>query len=139
MSFKTSIIAAAAFGLMGVPMMTAFPAVPLAATFSEEAPFDQAGFDAAQKADKPILVHITAPWCTTCAAQKPILDKLHAEARFKPIMVFNIDFDTQKALVHKFGATMQSTLIVYKGATEEGRSSGETRPAAIEALLAKSV
>ena len=75
----------------------------------------------------------------TCAAQKPILDKLHAEAKFKDIVVFNIDFDTQKALVRKFGATMQSTLIVYTGLKEEGRSSGETQPAAIESLLAKSV
>ena len=32
---------------------------------------------------------------------------------------------------------MQSTLIVYKGSEEEGRSSGDTDPRAIQALLDK--
>lgn len=108
-----------------------------AATFPEETPFNETAFETAQKAGEPILVHVTAPWCTTCAAQKPILDKLREEPRFKPLIVFNIDFDTQKPLVHKVGARMQSTLIVYKGASEVAYSSGETQPAAIEALLAK--
>lgn len=35
--------------------------------------FDQAAFEAAQKAQKPILVHITAPWCPDCRAQNAIL------------------------------------------------------------------
>jgi thioredoxin 1 len=37
------------------------------------------------------------------------------------------------------GAQKQSTLIVFDGATEKGRSTGETDPAAIQSLLAKSV
>ena len=36
-----------------------------------------------------------------------------------------------------FGARMQSTLIAYKGATETGRSVGDTNPASIAALLDK--
>ena len=108
-----------------------------AATFKEETPFSASGFAAAQKAGEPILVHVTAPWCSTCAAQKPIVDKLRAEPAFKNLAVFNVDFDTQKPLLRKLGVRMQSTLIVYKGATEQGRSSGETTPAAIKALLEK--
>ena len=85
----------------------------VAATFPEEQSFTQSSFESAQKAGEPILVHVTASWCTTCAAQKPLLRKL--------------------------GVRMQSTLIVFKGATESGRSSGETEPAAIAALLGKAV
>ncbi len=36
-----------------------------------------------------------------------------------------------------FGVQKQSTLIVFKGATEVGRSIGDTDKASIEALLAK--
>ena len=131
---------AAAFAavlLASAPLVTT--RVACAATFPEERPFDQSAFDAAQKAEEPILVHVTAPWCTTCAAQKPIVDRLLAEPKFKGLRTFNVDFDTQKKLLHEFGAKMQSTLIVFKGKTEEGRSSGETDLKAIEALLAKAV
>jgi thiol-disulfide isomerase/thioredoxin len=115
------------------------PIVASAATFPEEMPFSQSAFDAAQKAGEPVLVHITASWCTTCAAQKPIIDKLLGEPKFKDLKTFNIDFDSQKTLVHEFGARMQSTLIVFKGGKEEGRSSGETQPGPIESLLDKAV
>ena len=108
-----------------------------AATFKEEAPFSQAGFTAAQKAGDPILVHVTAPWCSTCTAQKPIVDKLRAEPEFKNLKVFNVDFDSQKPLLRKLGVHEQSTLIVYKGDREEGRSTGVTQTGAIKALLEK--
>ena len=108
-----------------------------AATFKEEMPFSQSGFAAAQKAGDPILVHVTAPWCSTCTAQKPVVDKLHAEPQFKNIKVFNVDFDSQKPLLRKLGVHEQSTLIVYKGDKEEGRSTGVTQLGAIKALLEK--
>ena len=38
-----------------------------------------------------------------------------------------IDFDSQKDLVNRFGARMQSTLITFKGDKEEGRSVGDTK------------
>ncbi|HZD91347.1 MAG TPA: thioredoxin family protein [Pseudolabrys sp.] len=94
-------------------------------------------FAAAQDAGKPILLHITAPWCPTCKAQKPILGKLEAEPRFKNLVVLNIDFDSQKALLQKLRVAQQSTLIVYKGKSEVGRSVGDTNPQSIDALLTK--
>ncbi|MGB7126242.1 MAG: thioredoxin family protein [Methylovirgula sp.] len=101
--------------------------------------FDQAVFEAAQKAQKPILVHITAPWCPDCRAQNAILARLFTDPKFKDLVTFNIDFDSQKAIVRRFGATVQSTLIVFKGSKEEGRSTGETKANQIEALLDKVV
>ena len=109
------------------------------ASAADSKPFDQAVFDAAQAAGKPILVHVTAPWCPTCKAQAPILSRLESEPRFDDLVVFNIDFDTQKDLLRKFNVSMQSTLIVFKGKQETGRSTGDTNPASIEALLAKAV
>ena len=109
------------------------------ASAADNKPFDQTAFDAAQAAGRPILVHVTAPWCPTCKAQAPILSRLESEPRFDGLVIFNIDFDTQKDLLRKFNVSMQSTLIVFKGRQETGRSTGDTNPASIEALLTKAI
>ncbi|MGE8128520.1 thioredoxin family protein [Methylobacterium sp. NPDC080182] len=123
-------------------LLAAFTVAPMlfgTAAIAAEMTYTPAAFEAAQKAGKPILVHITAPWCTTCAAQKPILAKLEADPKFKDLQVFDVDFDSRKDVVKQFGATMQSTLITYKGTKETGRSAGETKPEAISSLLDKAI
>ena len=100
-------------------------------------PFDAAAFADAQKAGKPIFVAIHATWCPICKAQKPILSELMAEPQFRNLVYFTIDFDSQKDLVRRFGARMQSTLISFKGEKEEGRSVGDSNRASISALLNK--
>ena len=102
-------------------------------------PFSDQAFKAAQASGAPILVEIHADWCPTCKAQMPILDKLTAEPRFKDLKIFRVDFDAMKPAVKQFGAQMQSTLIVFKGSVEEGRSVGDTREASISTLLDKSL
>jgi len=111
---------------------------PLALAMSPES-YSQQSFEAAQAAGKPILLHVTAPWCPTCKAQAPILSKLEATPKFKNLVVFNIDFDSKKDLLRKFRVSQQSTLIVFKGKQETGRSTGDTDPASIEALLGKAI
>jgi thioredoxin 1 len=101
--------------------------------------FDQKAFDAAQAAGRPILIEVSAPWCPVCKAQAPILSKLKIETRFKNLASFSIDFDSQKDLLKKFNVQKQSTLIVFKGKQEAGRSTGDTNAGSIEQLLAKSI
>ena len=101
--------------------------------------FDVKAFADAQKAGKPILIAIHASWCPTCKAQAPILSELRADLKFKDLVYFVIDFDSQKDLVNRFGARMQSTLITFRGDKEEGRSVGDTNRASIFALVEKSV
>ena len=102
---------------------------------AETFPFDQARFAAAQQEGRPILIDITASWCPTCAAQRPILARLEAGPEFKSLIVFTVDFDAQKDAVRRFHARMQSTLIAFKGTTETARSVGDTGAPSIEALL----
>jgi thioredoxin 1 len=111
---------------------------PLASAMTP-ASYSQQAFAAAQAAGKPILLHITAPWCPTCKAQKPILSQLEATPKFKDLVVLDIDFDSKKDLLRKFHVVQQSTLIVFKGGQEVGRSTGDTDPASIEALLGKAI
>lgn len=109
------------------------------ASAAETAAYTPQAFEAAQKAGQPILVEITAPWCPTCKAQKPILGKLEADPKFKNLHIFDVDFDSQKDVVRLFGAQMQSTLIAFKGPQEVARSVGDTKPGSIAALLDKSI
>jgi len=111
---------------------------PLAAAMAPQA-YSEKAFAAAQAAGRPILLHVTAPWCPTCKAQKPILSKLEGEPKYKNLVAFDIDFDTSKALLRKLHVAQQSTLIVYQGKKEMGRSTGDTDPASIEALLGKAI
>ena len=122
-------------------------AVAMAATLSlgsivsamDKKPFDQKAFEAAQAAGKPILVEVSAPWCPVCKAQAPILSRLKSEAKFKELVSFDIDFDSQKDLLKKFNVQKQSTLIVFKGKEEAGRSTGDTNAGSITALLGKAI
>ena len=115
-------------------------AAPIALAFATETrTFDAVSFAATQKAGKPILVAIHASWCPTCAAQRPILSELMAEPKFKDLIYFVVDFDSQKDAVKFFGARMQSTLIAFKGMTETGRSVGDTERSSIAALLNKTL
>jgi thioredoxin 1 len=115
-------------------------AAPFASAWANSAvPFSAEAFKAAQASGSPILVEIHADWCPTCKAQNPILDKLTSNTKFKDLKVFRVDFDAMKPAVKQFGAQMQSTLIVFKGTTEQGRSVGDTKEASIEALLDKSL
>ena len=115
-------------------------AAPFASAWASSAvPFSVEAFKAAQASGSPILVEIHADWCPTCKAQNPILDKLTSNTKFKDLKVFRVDFDAMKPVVKLFGAQMQSTLIVFKGTAEQGRSVGDTKEASIEALLDKSL
>ncbi len=102
-----------------------------------EAPFTQSAFAASQQAGQPIVVHIEASWCPTCARQRPILAALAADPKYHDLVVYNVDFDHQKNVVRAFGARMQSTIIAFHGKAEEGRSVGDTSAASITALVGK--
>ena len=102
-------------------------------------PFTQEAFDAAQKAGKPILIDTYATWCDVCARQAPVLDKLRADPKYRDLITFKVNFDTQKDVMRKFNARMQSTLICYRGTKEVGRSVGETQGEWIDDMLQKTL
>ena len=129
------------FKVLCVALIVAGIALPFtsASQAATVADFAQKAFVAVQQDSKPILIHITASWCPTCAAQRPILARLEAEPEFKDLVVFNVDFDTQKDVVHEMGARTQSTLVAFHGSKEVGRSVGDTNPDSLKALLEKAV
>jgi thioredoxin 1 len=114
-----------------------FGFIAFAAQAAETQDYNAKAFAAAQAAGKPILIEIHASWCPTCKAQLPILGELEKQDKFKDLMVFRVDFDSQKDAVKAFGARVQSTLITFKGTKETGRSVGDTNAASIAGLLDK--
>ena len=98
-------------------------------------PYQPSGFAAAQQQGKPILIFVEAPWCPTCAKERPILSGLYDKPEFKDLQVFTVDFDTSKALLRQLKVQTQSTLIVYHGDKETARATGVTDPDAIRKLL----
>ncbi len=109
------------------------------ASAADRANYTQAALDAANGAGKSVLVEVTAPWCPTCKAQKPILSELTADPKFKDLAILEVDFDSQKDVLRMLKVQMQSTLIVFKGGREVGRSTGDTNKASIAGLLDKAV
>ena len=105
----------------------------------ETKPFSQAYFDALTAAGKPVVLDISATWCPTCKAQKPIIDSLMRQPAYKDVTLLTIDFDTNKPTLKKFKVSMQSTLVAFKGAQEVGRSVGDTSPQGLEGLIKKTL
>lgn len=98
-------------------------------------PFDAKSFQASQAAGKSILVEVTAPWCPTCKRQRPIVEQIRKD---RPnLVVFEVDFDTGKDALKQLRVQNQSTLVVFRGASEVGRSTGDTDARSIGALVAK--
>jgi thiol-disulfide isomerase/thioredoxin len=102
---------------------------------ASEIPYTPAAFDAARDAGKSIVVVVHASWCPTCRAQKPILAKLEGEEALASVVVFHVDFDTQKDALRRFGVRTQSTLVAFKGAAEKARSVGDTDARSISQLF----
>lgn len=107
----------------------------LPASAAEWKDFDANAFAAAQQEGKPILIDVFAAWCPVCRAQNPILVQLTREPKYKDMVVFKVEFDDQKDALRALNAQRQSTLIVFKGEKETGRSVGDTNSGSIEALL----
>jgi thioredoxin 1 len=116
-----------------------FPFLAVGTALASNQAFDQAAFDALQQQGKPTLVMIHADWCPTCKAQEPIIGELLKTPELQSIVALRVDFDKQKPVVKAFKVQYQSTLIVFKGGKEVGRSTGDTRKDSIAALLRKAI
>lgn len=109
------------------------------AVAGERFTYEAKAFEAALEAGKPILVHVTAPWCVECGLQKPIVATLAQQPEFANLTIFDVDFDTQKDALRALKVQTQSTLVVFKSKAEVARAVGITRREAIENVLKKAL
>lgn len=122
------------------PLLTSFLALCAGtAMAADPKPFSQQAFDQLTHEGKPVVVDVAAPWCPTCRAQKPIIEKLSQQAAYKDVAVLTVNFDEDKAALKSFKVSSQSTLIAFKSGKEAARTVGDTTPAGIEALFKKAL
>ncbi len=100
-------------------------------------PYSDAALATAQKAGGNVALHFHAPWCPTCREQDKVLGTLKNDPALNKVTLLLVDYDSSTALRKKMKVQSQSTFVVYHGATEVTRSSGEMDPARIKATLAK--
>ncbi|VAW85489.1 hypothetical protein MNBD_GAMMA18-1704 [hydrothermal vent metagenome] len=94
-------------------------------------------FKHAQEQGKMIVVDIYKDGCGTCLKQVPALEaarEMYPDAQF-----FRVDFASDDEAVKKFRAIKQSTIIVYRGTEERGRSMGETNKDKLLEMIASGV
>jgi thioredoxin 1 len=106
---------------------------------AERFTYELEAFQAALNAGRPILVHVTAPWCPECKAQKPIVAALAERPEYKGLTIFEVDFDTQKDALRGLRVQKESTLVIYKGKAEVARAVGITKREAIETLMKRAL
>ena len=105
--------------------------------FAAGKPYSQIEFDKLIKEGKPVVLHVHAKWCSTCATQDPILNSLMKTPEFKNITFYNVDFDTSKDLLKTLKVSRQSAIIVFKQGKEQARSLGDTKESSIKELIKK--
>lgn len=92
-------------------------------------------------AGKTVFVDYGATWCTTCAAQKRVINELVKEnPKYKSAMKFVlVDWDDfgSAAVSTSRNIPRRSTLLVLKGNKELGRIVAGTSKAKIKALMDK--
>ena len=104
----------------------------------EIAPYSDAALAEAQQAGKPVAVHFHADWCSTCRAQEKALNTLR-EDKSLDLTVLVANYDKEKALKEKMAVKAQSTLIVFRGATEVTRLVATTSALMIRTELQKAL
>lgn len=109
------------------------------AAAAERLPYSPSRFAKAQTDGKPIFVHVTAPWCVVCKVQDSVIERDLLKPEFAKAVLFDVDFDSQKDVLKRFGISDVSTLVVFKGATETARLIGGTDSGLIEAMMYRAV
>ena len=92
-------------------------------------------FAAAQASGKTIVVDVHANWCPTCKAQAPILASIAKDAKAKNVVFLRVDFDKDKSFLRAHRIPRQSTILVFKGKKEVGRSIAETNRARLRSFV----
>jgi len=88
--------------------------------------FTEAGFNQLKQDNAAVLIDVHATWCPTCRKQSKVIKAFLKQHPDSDLTVLKVDFDDQKPWVKHFKAFRQSTLIMYKGNNEIGRSIAQT-------------
>lgn len=113
--------------------------LPRMAMAADRVFYEPGNAEAEMKAGKVVFLDFWTNWCSTCAAQDRVIERLRAEnpAYDKAISFFTVDWDTyaDSELSHKLQIPRRSVLVAMKGERELGRVVVDTSEEAIKALM----
>ena len=79
-------------------------------------PYDAEAYQKAKSEGKIIYLEFYAPWCPYCREYEPKLlaafDAMGKDARYKDVVGFKVDYDTQEDLKREFGIVGQHTHVI---------------------------
>jgi len=97
--------------------------------------FSKSEYDTAIKSGHTLVVDFHASWCPTCKKQEPILNEIVNMKGYETVVALKADFDKEKDLKKILNVSKQSTIVVFKGGKEVGRSTGSTSKDELKKLI----
>jgi thioredoxin 1 len=98
-------------------------------------PVDDTTFqDLVSRADRPVLVDISATWCRPCEALAPVVATL-ADETVGRYRVVTIDIDDAPVVARQYGIRSVPTLLVFRNGEKTASHVGIASKEAILALL----
>ena len=94
-------------------------------------------FKSAQNDGKVVVIHSWNKFCTTCAKQKPILEK--AKKDFQNIVFMNFEQTANKDIAKLLKIDYWTTIVVYKDNKELAREIGVYNKEGIYNLIKKGI
>jgi thioredoxin-like negative regulator of GroEL len=88
--------------------------------------------------DRPVLVDWRADWCTNCAAQEKVIERIAPELE-PHVAVGKIDVGSFPDLADEFGVQSLPTLAIFVAGHEVGALHGFRRAAEIREVLRRSL
>ena len=94
-------------------------------------------FKSAQNDGKVVVIHSWNKFCTTCAKQKPILEK--AKKDFQNVIFMNFEQTANKDIANLLKINFWTTIVVYKDNKELAREIGLYNKEGIYNLIKKGI
>ena len=94
-------------------------------------------FKSAQNGGKLVVIHSWNKFCTTCAKQKPILEK--AKKDFQNVIFMNFELTANKDIAKLLKIDYWTTIVVYKDNKELAREIGLYNKEGIYNLIKKGI
>lgn len=102
-------------------------------------PYSASAFTAAQQKKKVIVVDVFASWCPVCRKQEQVTSALLKDEDFADVVMFKVNYDTEKSFLRMHKIPRQSTILVFRGKNEVARSIAETRAHVLKQELTDAV
>lgn len=99
-------------------------------------PYQADDFARARSAGRVTAVQFHSSWCPICVMQERGLKALKEDKSLDRVTVFQADYFKEEALRKHFNVSSFSTLVVFRGAQERARTTGDFQPEQLKQLFA---